>query len=243
MRTVSSAGLLDVWEEGLHQVPYARARALLAAGGEDALDDLGRWSVGQLDAGLLALRESVFGPEITAISACPSCTERVELSFRVSDIRFEHPSRPPEEIDFEIDEFAVRFRLPRSMDLAAIAQAGCESEARLLLLRECLLSAQHRKRTVQPDELPDHVVSAISKEMARLDPQADVRLHLQCPSCENKWEACFDIVSFFWAEIHMWAQRVLRDVHILATVYHWSEADILAMSAARRQAYLGLVSG
>jgi hypothetical protein len=31
-------------------------------------------------------------------------------------------------------------------------------------------------------------------------------------------------------------------VHVLAFHYHWSEADILAMSGSRRRRYLGLLA-
>ena len=51
-----------------------------------------------------------------------------------------------------------------------------------------------------------------------------------------------DIASFFWSEIHSWAQRALREVATLARAYGWREADILSMSARRRQAYLEMIS-
>jgi hypothetical protein len=69
----------------------------------------------------------------------------------------------------------------------------------------------------------------------------DVQLSLACPACKRQWETAFDIASFLWGEIHAWAQRVLREVATLARVYGWREADILSMSAGRRQAYLELI--
>ncbi len=77
--------------------------------------------------------------------------------------------------------------------------------------------------------------------MNRADPQADVQLNLSCPSCNHNWQMVFDIVSFFWSEIHTWAQQMLREVHILASAYGWYEADILVMSPSRRQFYLQMV--
>jgi hypothetical protein len=52
----------------------------------------------------------------------------------------------------------------------------------------------------------------------------------------------FDIGAFLWEEIAAQARRLLREVHTLARAYGWREADILVMSAARRQAYLEMVS-
>jgi hypothetical protein len=48
-------------------------------------------------------------------------------------------------------------------------------------------------------------------------------------------------VSFFWQELDDWADRVLRDVHELASAYGWPENEILALSPRRRQCYLDLI--
>jgi hypothetical protein len=89
--------------------------------------------------------------------------------------------------------------------------------------------------------LPAEVVEAIVNEMARRDPQADIRFALSCPDCAHQWEAIFDIVSFAWNEISAWAGRLMRQVHTLALAYGWREIDILAMSSWRRQAYLEML--
>jgi len=89
--------------------------------------------------------------------------------------------------------------------------------------------------------LPAEVVTAIAQCMAEADPQADVQLALACPQCQHAWEASFDIVSYFWSEIQAWAGRILREVHSLASAYGWREAEILALSPWRRQAYLELI--
>ena len=37
------------------------------------------------------------------------------------------------------------------------------------------------------------------------------------------------------------AKRLLMDVHLLARAYGWSEAEVLALSPARRRFYLEMV--
>jgi hypothetical protein len=78
--------------------------------------------------------------------------------------------------------------------------------------------------------------------MAACDPQAEVLLDLNCPACGHGWQALFDVVAFFWAELAAQAKRLLREVHTLARAYGWREADILGMSARRRQFYLEMVT-
>jgi hypothetical protein len=76
--------------------------------------------------------------------------------------------------------------------------------------------------------------------MARQDPQAEIRINLSCPQCDQQWSDYFDIGSFFWTEITVMAKRLLADVDALARRYGWREADILAMTPWRRHTYLQL---
>jgi hypothetical protein len=85
-------------------------------------------------------------------------------------------------------------------------------------------------------------MTKLAERMAEYDPQAEVLLNVECPDCNYNWQVVFDIVSFFWAEIASQAKRLLHEVHILALAYGWREADILSLSATRRQFYLEMVS-
>jgi hypothetical protein len=79
--------------------------------------------------------------------------------------------------------------------------------------------------------------------MSKLDAQANIQVELDCPSCRRSWTATFDILAFFWTELDAWAQRLLAEVDKLASAYGWREADILAMSATRRNIYLNIIAG
>lgn len=247
MRALSAFELLHVWERGLTQPPAQRALALLAAACPDTpLDALARLSIGQRDARLLMLREWVFGPQLVSLAVCPACGERLELTFNVADIRVSVEVEPVEALSLSADGHEVRFRLPNSLDLVAIAGHKAPvgdkdvAGARRLLLERCLLTVQQDGEETPGDPLPSNVVDAVMERMAQADPQADVQLALSCPECGYDWQVAFGIVSFFWSEINVWAYRILGEVHVLASAYGWSEDDILAMSPWRRQFYLSL---
>jgi uncharacterized protein (UPF0212 family) len=248
MHPLSAWELLDVWERGLAQPPVQRVLTLLAAADPEAPPDaLAALSIGQRDARLLTLREWTFGPQLVSLATCPGCSERLELTFNVADIRVPSPSQGEgwegvETLSLSAASHEVRFRLPNSLDLAAIAEHEDVTATRRLLLERCLLGAQHDGEEVALDQLPDGVIDALVKRMGQADPQADVQLDLSCPACGHQWQAAFDIASFFWSEINAWAYRILREVYILASAYGWREADILAMSPWRRQLYLEMVS-
>jgi len=163
------------------------------------------------------------------------CSEKSELEFLTSNLQSERGFEALPEMELEMDGFELRFRLPTSADLAAVGDPGEGVSSREMLLDRCLLLGEK--------PLPAGVAAAVIEQMALSDPLADIQLALTCASCGHGWPAMFDIVSFFWSEIHAWAMRLLRDVHLLASAYGWSEADILALSPARRQAYLEMVIG
>jgi hypothetical protein len=233
MRTLSATELLDAWERGLGQRPAERALTLLAAASpETSPDALTGFSIGRRDAGLLAIREQTFGPSVTGLADCPNCSERIELTFDVSEIQAPPAAVSPDSLTAS----GVRFRLPDSRELLALA--GCEDVAagRALLLRRCVIDRD-------AENLAEEDVQAIVSAMAEADPQADIQLDLSCPACAHRWFAVFDIASFLWTEINAWAHRTLQDVHRLALAYGWREPDILALSPWRRQVYLEMADG
>jgi hypothetical protein len=242
MRALSAAELLDVWERGLAQSPPQRALTLLAlACADDPIERLAHWSVGRRDTHLLALREQTFGPQLASIAACPACGERLEFRIAASDIRATPATEPEEPLAIAYADFDVRFRLPNSLDLASLDPAADAETNRRNLLNRCVVAARHADATIAAAELPGDLVAAIAQRMAEADPRADVRLALDCPQCRHAWQAPLDIVSYFWTEIHAWAGRILREVHGLASAYGWREADVLALSPGRRQAYLEMI--
>jgi hypothetical protein len=251
MRALSAPELLSVWEQGLTQPPVQRALVLLASAcPETSPKQLAELSVGQRDTLLLTLREWMFGSQLQSIASCPKCSNRLELSFKIADVRVATPAESAESFSLSVANYEVLFRLPNSLDLVACANQsasatglGDPSSAQQALLERCLLAACHHGQEQPVTQLPADVISAVVAHMAEADPQADVQLNLSCAACSHQWHSTFDIVSFFWSEINVWALRILREVHILASTYGWREADILAMSPYRRQLYLEMVGG
>jgi len=77
--------------------------------------------------------------------------------------------------------------------------------------------------------------------MAAADPLAEIRLTFDCPVCGDAFEDDLDLPTFLWAEMAARAKRLLSEVHLLASAYGWSEAEILGLSPVRREFYLGMV--
>jgi uncharacterized protein (UPF0212 family) len=243
MRPLAVPDLLDVWEQGLTQPPVQRALALLTVAYADTEPEaLARLSIGERDGRLLTLHEWLFGPQLLGLAMCPACGERLELAFTTTDLRVTSDIEPEATHVLEVAGYEVHFRLPNSRDLVAIAHHRDVAMARRALLARCLFTARREGRQLGAEQLPPQVTDAISARMGQADPQADLQLALACPECGHEWRATFDIAAFLWRELHAWANRTLRDVHLLSTHYGWREIDILAMSPQRRQWYLQMVN-
>jgi hypothetical protein len=242
MRPLSAAGVLRAWERGQAGPPLDRALAILAvANPEDSWDGLARLPIGQRDARLLASREQSLGGALRAYVECPACKAALTFEMNVPDLRSDsHLAEQGGTYDIAMDTTSIRFRLPTTLDLADLPLAAGVAVVRRQLAEHCVLQAERDGRLVDIDALPDELIDLVSEEMSRRDPQAETEVNLSCPECDHQWSAIFDIAAFFWAEIAALASRLLREVDVLARAYGWREADILELSASRRDAYLQL---
>lgn len=245
MRELSAPELLEIWEHGSAQSPAERALTLLHAARPDLeTEALEHLSIGRRDGLLLSLRELTFGRRLASVTNCPDCREQLELGFDIDQIRLTDSIAAPETPHaLEVGEYQLQFRLPDSLDLMIVAAAGDVDAARQMLISRCVLAAEKNGSEMSIDQLPAEVLERVEHEMSELDAQANIQVELECPSCRRGWTTAFDILAFFWNELDAWAQRLLVEVHKLASAYGWREADILAMSATRRNIYLNIVNG
>ena len=241
MRALSASELLSIWERFSARRSDALALALLSVACDDTpVSELAQLAIGARDSRLLELRERTFGSHFAAVVECPACSRALELTFEAADIRVSAQPQCPQGLMVERDGYSARFRLPNSLDLAEVSTVSGPSPRRRLFER-CVLEAHRGKQAIDAAALPESFANHVAETMAEQDPQATIELAMNCQQCSHAWNALFDIVSFFWSEIQAWSVRMLRDVHELASAYGWREADVLALSPARRQIYLDLI--
>lgn len=235
-----SLALLEAWDAGAGAHPARRAVGLLAAATGGAPGTLAALPVGRCDARLLELRRALFGSALTALDDCPACGVRLEVDLAVEDL-LPAPSDGPAEGEVSEAGWRVRFRLPDSLDLVAIARLdGVDAAARALLGR-CLIEAVREDGAAPGGGLPEAVAAAVGARMGELDPLAGAEVPMDCPDCGHTWAGQLDAATFVWAELDAWARRTLHEVHLLAGAYGWSEEQVLALGPRRRARYLELV--
>ena len=206
------------------RAPLNQALELLScASPERLLEEWAALPFGQLCRGLFQLRALMFGPIMPGVVSCPSCGERLEFTFECQSVE-SAPGPPVEPLRIEYGERVIQMRLPTAGDLLAVRSSG-------ELLSRCA------NQPVVPDQA---LIQAASERVAEVDPLSETLLDLVCASCGHPWHAFLDIASYLCSEVAHEVRRLLREVHKLASAYGWREDDILALSPARRRAYLEL---
>ena len=241
MRSLTAADIVTIWDQAQAWHPVDRALLLLAyALPELPAEKLLALSVGQRNVRLLRTRQLMVGDRLEGLVTCPQCKESLEFHVQVTQLLLPEPEIQVQEV--AIDAWRVRYRLPNSLDLAALLSSQQSlPAARQMLIERCLLAASRDGENISIGDLPEKVILQVANAMSEADPLADMRFTLTCHACGHEWLAAFDIVTFFWEELAAQAKRLLREVHQLARAYGWRESEILAMSSQRRRTYLELV--
>ncbi|MGH3781107.1 MAG: hypothetical protein ACRDRO_10910, partial [Pseudonocardiaceae bacterium] len=142
----------------------------------------------------------------------------------------------PASVVLRPEGYEVCCRLPTNADLRTLTSLDRPVEVRDLI-RQCVLTVHGPTGAVPLESLTPNAAQEIVVALAEVDVGASLQVLISCP-CSHEWTAEFDIRSFLWAELTNWADRMLREVHELASWYGWPETEILRLSSWRRRAYL-----
>lgn len=233
MRPPTPAELLALWEAGRSLEPLDRG-ILAARAASQVFENVADWPLGKRNRALAQLHSAAFGGAMSGWTRCPECGEQLEFEFDGHSIANAEPESEESRL-VSVGEW--RFRLPTSRDLALASEAESDSAATRRLLSACCAGPEPGAADWSEEDL-----RAIEERLAQADPLAEIRLHFDCPACSASFDESLDIGHFVWAKVESQAKRILRDVHLLASAYGWSESQILALSPARRSVYLNMVA-
>jgi hypothetical protein len=191
-------------------------------------------TVTDFEFALLTLRSNLFGEEIACVLNCPNpdCGERVEIAFHVSDFIADMRPVQPRGVQqdtartgwFRLDGIPAVFRLPTVCDqVDVIGQA----DAVVRLTRLC----------IDPPDLPARQRARIERAMEGLAPELSRAIEGVCPQCAQMLTGAVYVPLLVMDELRRAAAGVQDDVHWIASVYHWSEVEILALPRGRLRHY------
>ena len=226
--------LLERWEAAAALPPAARVIALVPLDPGPTGDPLDLPVAVTAGRAAQAFREA-FGPSVAGVAACDRCGETLDV-----DVPLDSVPGPPRR-DSAVVTVAGRpwlVRCPTGRDLLA-ASAGPDP-LRALLAR-CVQDADGRP--ADPDLLSPATLVAVDAAAEDLAGAASVVLRSACPTCAAELVVAVDVGELLWQRVRQAVPEVLREVAVLASAFGWAEADLLAMTATRRHAYLVLAGG
>jgi hypothetical protein len=82
---------------------------------------------------------------------------------------------------------------------------------------------------------------ALADILAAEDPLVAFSVSCTCPVCDGPTEVRIDLEDIALTRLRQQQRALLREIHILASHYGWTEAQIMAVAPARRARYLSLI--
>jgi hypothetical protein len=206
--------------------------------------EIDRLPVHDRDLALVAVRWSTLGSVLPVEVTCHVCAAQHDVTIDLD--RLARPDAGPDEHSIIVADRVVVVGLPTAGDQAAIvAHEGDTVELRRArLLARCIRSIDGVAQRLAAEDvlgLDATVRARIEADLESAIPDIDLELMLACPACGASIEAGVQLGAIVLAELRERSTHLLRDVHLLARSYHWSERDILALPVGRRREYLSLI--
>jgi len=245
MRALTGETLLAAWESGLGSSPQRAALAVLAfAEPERSYGQWARAPLGERNAKLLELRAASLGRRLLGFAICPECGAQIE--FALDAVELAQNLRAQQRAQEQAPTPSVdgqSLRPANTLDLIAASAACDEAEACGILLARALGPDEADAAEAEPwlRRQPAEVVDGLARAFDAINAAAEIRARFDCAACGAQRAVDIDAALFLLDDISRTARRLLGEIHELARAYGWSQDSILAMSAARRSAYLELL--
>lgn len=227
----SARDLVRCWSLDGSQPAHSRLHGLLTLwvdAGELAQD-----TPGERNRRCLDLHRRLVGRDIEAQAVCPHCRADIEFVVPVATICEQPPAAAHVILEVGGMPQAGRFRLPRMADLDRLPRDLDERA-----LAQCLADAC---RVEGEGLLPPEALTRLAEMFEQADPLAALEIALTCAECSTDFAVPVEPADLVAREIDRLVDRMLREVHLLASAYGWSEDQVLAIPAARRARYLAMV--
>lgn len=194
-----------------------------------------RLAVADRDRVLVRVHLDLYGPIIATTLTCRGCGERFDLDFRLDDLAAHCEPTDP----YAPASTAAADEVWRVGDLEFRPLTG-DDELAVLGKREPADALFHRV-TRTASGVDDDARGDVADALARLTPPVAAPIGAGCPECGAHQTAEFDVQRFLLTRMLGERPRLWRSVHLIATAYHWSRAEILALTREERETYADAV--
>lgn len=198
--------------------------------------DVSSLPVGDLDMLVVARRRELRGDTLVAEGRCEHCFAVVDVQFSVAAYADHHRPRPSRRAAVAADagwwtlrSGDVTFRAPTVADLLAVAASD---DPRAALLARCARGV-----------LTTRTARSVESALAALAPTLRADVAGTCPECCAPVLLDVDARDLSMSELRFTAAAVYDDVNLIASLYGWSQEEILDLPSSRRRRYAEMIAG
>jgi hypothetical protein len=212
-----------------------RVLAACLTGFDSSADAIWEWTVEERLQGLLAIAvatDSTTSVETRCMARDCGASMQIDLDFPAFVAQ---PERDP--VVWSADGATVVARLPRGID----QRRWRDTKADTGTLATSLIESIDGRSPDRGWCVPPEWIDGLDAVLAERDPLTVLELDAVCPDCGEINKVEFDLEQRILRLLAEEQRRLIDDVHTLAAMYHWSEADICALPPWRRRAYLARI--
>lgn len=195
-------------------------------------------SIGQRIECLLLLAAGGWEKALSLVFECQGCGEDLELDLTVKELaEAQREADHIETVGLDLEGRRIEFRKPTGRDQEVWAGTVFRDE---LDAAERMVSSL----AITP-EFPSTLGRTSIREIERIfedaDPLVNFSCRVRCGECDRLNDYRVDLMETALAMLSRMQTQLIHAIHRMATHYHWSEADVLAVPEWRRQQYLQLI--
>lgn len=217
--------------------------ALLPTSGEaDELvaSEAATLSVADRDRLLAHLYLRQYGAQVETTLTCAACAQPFDLDFLLADM-VQHCEQPDDHEGTAPETLAddatgrgrlvwtvgdLRFGPVTGIDELAVAGLRVDQRADHLLARVIEGDPSRADR------------STVSGLLEQRCPLLSTAIGATCPECDEEQAVTFDVQTYVLRKLELGRTQLFRDVHLLASTYHWTRDAILSLTSAERRSYV-----
>jgi hypothetical protein len=187
-------------------------------------------------------------PNLITVLKCleHNCGKYLELTLKLDNILSDNISNGDEFSHiFTIYDKTIRLRKPTGFDQLSWLSLDFTNQTEAIRSMVATLLENSAKEEIKDDfkTWSNDVIEYIAKAMSKMDPLIDYKIELKCPLCGFKNLYRLDLEKLLLKRLKQIQFDLLNTIHQLASYYHWTENDIIAMPESRRRLYLSQITG
>lgn len=187
---------------------------------------------------MLRLGEMLNGNDVWLRADCTSCHKPFDLHVQRSMLPVKEAADGFPRCSVEGRDGRIELRVPAGRDQKAVAGLSDEKAMQRLLASSVVSINGSPPGAAMLSELDAADMCAIEQALDDVSPSVCDALQTECPECGSP-----QAVRFSHYDIRFGHQQGLyREVHQIASAYHWTEEEILALPSSRRRMYLELIA-